>query len=318
MKSDPTVSVVMPIHNAPSAFLREAIDSILQQTYSNWQLMLVEDGSTGECVAVARDYAVRYPGLVVYLEHDGHYNHGMSASRNLGIAHSSGEYLAFLDADDVWLPHTMTEQVSTIEAQPTAAMVYGNTEYWYSWTGRETDRRRDRQPELGVGLDTLMKPPALVPRLLSGSVAVPCTCSLMIKRQFVVEALGGFEAAFRSLYEDQVFYVKVGLRAPVYVVAQTWGRYRQHAGMSTKAAVNSDEAIRARLIFLRWVESYLRKHDIRDAEVWQHLKQQMWLCGLGDRRNSGRRVKKWLLRLQRQVLPLRMQHWLWRRGAYDE
>jgi glycosyltransferase involved in cell wall biosynthesis len=317
MKSDPTVSVIMPFHNTPPAFLREAIDSILQQTYSNWQLLLVDDGSAGECVTVARDYAARYPGQVCYLEHDGRHNQGMSASRNLGIAHATGQYLAFLDADDVWLPHTIIELVATIEGQPTAAMVYGNTEYWYSWTGREADRRRDRQPELGVEPDTLVKPPALVPRFLTGSAAVPCPCSLMIRRH-VVETLGGFEAAFRNLYEDQVFYVKVCLHAPVYVAARTWGRYRQHAGMSTSAALNSDEAIRARLIFLRWVESYLREHGIQAAEVWHHLRQQLWLYGHGDQRSNGRRIRKWLLRLQRQVLPPRMQEWLWLRGAFDE
>jgi glycosyltransferase involved in cell wall biosynthesis len=317
MKTSPGVSVIMPFYNTPATFLREAIESVLQQSFSNWQLLLVDDGSEGECVGIARAYAAQYPERVCYLEHDRHLNQGMSASRNLGIAHATGQYLAFLDADDVWLPQTLRDQVGILEGQPAAAMVYGNAEYWYSWTGRPADRQRDRQPDLGVDPDTLVKPPALVSRFLAGSAAVPCSCSVLVRRLAVVEALGTFEVAFRNLYEDQVFYMKVCLHAPVYVAAQTWGRYRQHAAMSTKAALNSEEALRARLTFLRWVERYLRERDIRDAEVWQQLRQQMWLCGHGQVRRGVRRVKKWILRIQRQVLPLRLQQWLWLRGVFD-
>jgi glycosyltransferase involved in cell wall biosynthesis len=72
---------------------------------------------------------------VRYLEHEGHQNLGMSASRNLGIRHAQGEYLAILDADDVWLLHILEEQVAVLESHPEAAIVYGSLYWWYSWTG---------------------------------------------------------------------------------------------------------------------------------------------------------------------------------------
>ena len=319
------VSIITPFYNTDPHFLNEAISSVLDQSYPHWQLLLVDDGSIGECTEVARHYADQYSDRISYLVHDEHRNCGMSASRNLGIVKATGEYLAFLDADDVWLPETLSEQVSILASQPTAAMLYGNTEYWYSWTGLPADRQRDFRPKLGIAADSLFYPPALVPLFLSGAAAVPCTCSLLVRRRAVTDARGGFEPAFRNLYEDQVFYFKICLQSPVYVASQSWGRYRQHEGMSTSIELSQQAAVSARLVFLRWVESYLRACGVRDAALWQELRQQMWLCS--HRPGSGqhvpaprtlRQVKKWLLRLQRQVLPSQLQRWLWLRGAFDD
>jgi glycosyltransferase involved in cell wall biosynthesis len=68
---------------------------------------------------------------VRYLEHPGHENRGMSASRNLGITHAKGEYIALLDSDDVWLPHKLQQQVAILNSHPEAIMVYELSEYWH-------------------------------------------------------------------------------------------------------------------------------------------------------------------------------------------
>jgi glycosyltransferase involved in cell wall biosynthesis len=85
-------------------FIEEAVESIVAQTYTHWELFLVDDGSADGSTDIALRYARRYAGRVGYLEHEGHQNQGISASRNLGIANAKGKYIAFLDADDVWLP----------------------------------------------------------------------------------------------------------------------------------------------------------------------------------------------------------------------
>src|SRR5262245_21147944 len=98
------VSVIISFLNA-ERFIQEAIESVFAQGYEHWELLLVDDGSTDESTAIARRYTAQHPERVRYLEHAGHQNRGLSASRNLGIRHAQGEYIAFLDADDVWLPH---------------------------------------------------------------------------------------------------------------------------------------------------------------------------------------------------------------------
>src|SRR5436190_5238810 len=173
-------------------FIDEAIRSVLAQTYENWELMLVDDGSTDGSTAIARSYAERYPEKICYLEHSGHQNRGMSASRNLGVKHSRGEYIALLDADDVWEPNKLAEQVALLDAQPQAALLYGRTLWWFGWTGKPEDIARDRVSSLAVEPGTLVQPPELLARMLRNDEDLPCTCSILIRRS-ALNHVGGFE-----------------------------------------------------------------------------------------------------------------------------
>ena len=95
---------VMIIFLNEERFLEEAIASVLAQSYSDWELLLVYYGSSDRSSHIAADWAARMPDRIRYLQHDSHANLGMSASRNLGLREATGHYIAFLDADDVWLP----------------------------------------------------------------------------------------------------------------------------------------------------------------------------------------------------------------------
>jgi glycosyltransferase involved in cell wall biosynthesis len=182
MDNQPHVSVITIFFNA-ERFIEEAIESVLAQTYANWELLLVDDGSADASSGIARRFATRQPEKVRYLEHDGHKNRGMSAARNLGISHSQGKYIAFLDADDVWLPEKLERQVAILESQPKVAMVYGPTEYWYGWTGLPEDIERDRAPDLGVPGDTMFEPPTLLTLLYPlGSCSGPLPLQSLIRR----------------------------------------------------------------------------------------------------------------------------------------
>ena len=103
MTSKPLVTVITIFLNA-ERFIDEAITSVLEQSYREWELLLVDDGSSDGSTTIALEYEHKYPNNVRYLKHDGNKNCGISASQNLGISNAKGEYIAFLDADDVWLP----------------------------------------------------------------------------------------------------------------------------------------------------------------------------------------------------------------------
>src|SRR5262249_14256541 len=118
----PLVSVITIFLNE-ERFLEDAIRSVFAQTYDSWELLLVDDGSTDRSSALARGWAERHPGRVRYLEHPGHENLGMSATRNLGIREARGELIALLDGDDVYAAGKLATQVAQLEAHPEAAMV---------------------------------------------------------------------------------------------------------------------------------------------------------------------------------------------------
>jgi glycosyltransferase involved in cell wall biosynthesis len=268
----PLVSVVIIFWNT-ERFIQEAIESVLAQTYSAWELLLVDDGSSDGSTAIARRYAGRYPERVRYLEHTDHANLGMSASRNLGIREAQGPYIAFLDADDVWFSSTLEEQVAILERHPEAAMLYGPIQWWYSWTGKPEDRERDYVERLGVPADAVIQPPALLPLFLRDKAAVP---SGVLARREIVERVGGFEDAFRGEYEDQVFCAKICVNAPVFASGRNWYRYRQHPESCVLRGQRTGETHAARLRFLNWLATYLSGQSVRGRGVWRALELELW------------------------------------------
>jgi glycosyltransferase involved in cell wall biosynthesis len=310
MNGTPGVSVITPFYNPPLQFMIEAIESVFAQTYSDWELILIDDSSSGESTDTARWYAEKYPEQVHYFEHPNHLNHGASASRNLGIRHARGKYLALLDADDIWLPDKLEQQVAILGAHPEAAMLYGNTLYWYSWTGKPEDRRRDFMPKLGVSGDSLIAPPKLLPLFLLGQAAVPCTCSVLVRRQ-IVDDIGGFAGAFKTLYDDQVLYAKICLAAPVFVANACWDRYRQHPESSCSVAAQTGQANSTRLRFLRWLSEYLSAKGVVDTEVWQALNRELWRYDEASRLAMHTVVRT--LRRRSRKLWWRITEWGWPR-----
>lgn len=285
MSNQPRVSVIIIFFDAEK-FLQEAIDSVFSQSYKNWELLLIDDGSTDGSTECARMYAYQYPDKVHLLEHEGHQNRGMSASRNLGIEQASGEYLAFLDADDTWYPNILQEQLNILEAYPQAALVYGPLYWWYSWAGNTDDHQQDYIEQLGVSANKLIKPPQLFTRFLRDKAAVPS--GFMVRKDSVVQ-YGGFEDVFQGEYEDQVFCAKICLNAPIYVSGSRWYRYRQHSESSVAIGQKTGQSFTARLLFLDWLESYLKKQRITNLAVWWAL----WLEMIPYKHQKLHKLKKY-------------------------
>lgn len=270
MNSQKPVSVIIIFWNEEK-FLQEAIDSVVHQTYSNWELLLVDDGSQDGSTACARSYTARYPDRIRYLEHAGHQNRGMSASRNLGIKHAAGEYVSFLDADDTLFPKSLEEQTALLEAYPLAALVYGPLYWWYGWKEDLDGNQPDFIEKLGVPSNQLIQPPCLVGLFLRNKAAVP---SGFLVRMETIERVGGFEEAFKGEYEDQVFCAKVCLNLPIYAADHCWYRYRQHEESSVAIGLKTGRTYQARLIFLTWLETYLRAQRITNLGVWWALRME--------------------------------------------
>ncbi len=275
MAQQPLVSVIIIFLNAGDRFFKEAIASVFAQTYQHWELLLVDDGSTDISSKIAYQYAQQYPDQIRYLEHEFRQNRGMSAARNLGIHHARGEYIALLDADDIWLPQKLEKQVAILEAHPDAAMVYGSSQMWFNWPGSPSSRQLNRQRSLGVKPDSLIAPPILLPLFLERNAETPGTCAVLIRRE-IVQAVGGFEDSFRGMFEDQAFFYKVCLSATVFVESGCWDRYRQHDNSACSVAqaqgyCDPFQLNPAHLTFLNWFEQYLTQQGVRDRSVWQAL-----------------------------------------------
>jgi glycosyltransferase involved in cell wall biosynthesis len=272
----PLVSVTIIFFEA-ERFIEEAIESVIAQTYEAWELLLVDDGSTDGSRARALRYVERYPEKIRYYQHPDHRNRGMSASRNLGLRHSKGRFIAWLDADDVWLPGKLERQVALLDSHPEAGMIYGLTEWWYSWSRPPQDDRRDFVMPLGQPPDTLILPPALLVHFLKNEGQSPCMCSILARRE-VLDDIGGFEDRFRGMYEDQALCAKICLDTPVFASGECWCRYRQHPDSASALTQRAGQHRSARGLFLGWLASYLSARGITDPEVWRTLELERRRC----------------------------------------
>jgi glycosyltransferase involved in cell wall biosynthesis len=246
----PLVSAAIVYYNA-ARFLGEAIDSVLAQSYAHFELLLVNDGSADGSADIAAAYAQR-DARVQLLTHPDGGNHGISASRNLAAEHATGTLMAYLDADDLWLPHKLAEQVEILQRHPAAAMVFGALSF------ARLDGGERRTPPLRLPLDRVVAPPQLLLRcypLGSGESAAP---SDVMVRLDAMRAVGGYEAQFRGergMFEDQAFFAKMYLRHHVYVSSQSWTLYRLHHEQCSEIYRDRYETVRA--FYLDWLEARL-------------------------------------------------------------
>jgi glycosyltransferase involved in cell wall biosynthesis len=257
MNNQPVVSIIIPFLN-PGHWLTDAIESVLAQTYTSFEIILIDDGSVEEDAAIALKYCRRFPGKVFYYMHESHVNKGLTASRNLGLAKARGALIAFLDADDCWMPAKLTEQLGLFETMPEVQMICEASLFWYSWNNPE---KENNIVQIGVP-SGVYTPPQLIKLLYPfGEGQPPCPSGIIIKRE-VIDRCGGFEESFSGiyqLYEDQAFLFKIYSREIIYISNQVNNQYRKREDSMSSAANNLEIYNTVRKFYANWVESYLAK-----------------------------------------------------------
>lgn len=246
-------------------FIDQAIASIVaQRGVDDWEIVLVDDGSTDASTEIARGWAARDPERIRYVEHPRHENRGMSASRNAGVRHARGDVVGFLDCDDVLLPDSMARALGLLDDHPDVDVVIGRTLMWSSWS-------RPHRPDLdramphpgGVEVGVPLRPTDLY-RAYYGTPrqwTVPGTCSIVMRRS-ALAAIGGFDERFSGMFEDQVVYAKLALHLTVLLDDSLYALYRQHprSAVARHAGWNGwypwrvDEAEER---FLTWLEDHV-------------------------------------------------------------
>jgi glycosyltransferase involved in cell wall biosynthesis len=274
MPSVPLVSVVIPFYNA-ERFLSEAVESVFAQSFADWEMLLIDDGSTDAGTEIALGCAARRPNQVRYLAHAGHANLGSSASRNAGFAAAQGEWTAMLDADDVWLPDKLQQQLELAEKLNVDAVI-GAPLYWASW--EENATVADDTPGHGLAPGVVYRPNELALRLYPlGALPAPCPSDLFVHTA-ALRRVGGYEPEFRGvyqLYEDQALLSKLYLSATFAAADRRWTLYRLHGGSCSAAVARTAQYDEVRHYFLRWLQRYYSTRGVADDRLQRALSQAL-------------------------------------------
>ena len=262
----PIVSVIIPFLNGGD-WLSEAVESVISQSYLHWEAILIDDGSEEKTSFIAKGYRDKYPDRIQYTDHPGHKNMGVTVSRNVGIKLSNGPLIAFLDADDRWMPGKLLHQVQLFKRHPGAAMICEPSLFWYSWNDAG---KKDVVVNIGTTPNKLYQPPQLMKNLYPlGEGAPPCPTGIILKKD-AFQRSGGFEESFTGtyqLYEDQAFLAKIYLREKVYVSGKANNFYRKRAGSLTGTGDDDGHYKKVRAFFLDWLDKYLKDHSYSDDEI---------------------------------------------------
>ena len=223
----PRVSIVVPVYNG-AKYLDEAVQRVRQQTFQDWELLLVDDGSTDGSVALAQRFAASYPGQIRYLEHPNHANHGQFATRVLGARHARADIVALLDQDDVWDPNYLERHLTVwanVQAQG-VRLSYGPSYYWYP---DDVTCANNFVQSMPPGTPKVFAPGELLESYLAAGYAnTPNPCCALVRREVFEGVRHLRHRAKGSPFEDQYLWWHIASRWPVSIHANAWVHYRKH------------------------------------------------------------------------------------------
>lgn len=203
------ISVIMPCYNS-AAHLSKSVGSVLSQTLPNWELIVVDDGSSDDTLAWLQAHAE--PRLRIHAQT----NQGVSAARNAGLRLARGEYIAFLDSDDTWEPDFLEKMLSALQANPGAALAY------CGWKNVGLPGARG-EPFIPPDYES----PEKISDLIKGC-RWPIHATLT--RSQYVRAAGGFNESF-TIGEDFLLWMEIGCFHPIVRVPEVLAYYHHHGGV---------------------------------------------------------------------------------------
>lgn len=212
---EPLISVVIPAHNTEK-YLPEALESVRSQTFSDYEILVVDDGSTDRTAEIAASY----PDVLLFLQN----KRGAAAARNTGIRAARGKYIAFLDADDVWLPSKLEKQAAHLLESPTA----------WTYTDAWVFDARTRLTVCRIGERICLQEGDILRSLLLRSFIPSATP--VVKKVALVEAGMFDEASARRIGEDWSLWLRIAERHKATLIDEPLAMIRIHANNTSRMA----------------------------------------------------------------------------------
>ena len=229
-KDMPKVDVIIPAYNA-ARFLAAAIESVVAQTFKDWRILLVDDGSTDNTTDLVAPYRESLAERFKYIKQ---VKSGPSAARNTAIRNSTAEFLALLDADDVWLPWRLEESLKSFEGRPQAGLSYGMIQY-IDREGKTTPWEDQRQKD-GEGW--------IAKHIYTRRVNLPCP-TITFRRK-CVEEIGPFDETMQ-VTEDRDMWLRIAQEYEVRFVERVIAHYRISANSNSS---DPDRMLKGQLRFV--------------------------------------------------------------------
>lgn len=266
----PRFSIIVPLYNK-APYVRKALDSILSQTFTDFELIIVDDGSKDESMKVVQDFILDVSCMmydvcdkIKVIQQE---NAGVAAARNNGVAKSKGEYVCFLDADDWWEPNFLEEMDRLIKEYPDAGIYCTNYIYY-----------KPGKTHVSLNVPTgYMNYPEVYLYDLTMPVCSSATC---LPRKVFAE-IGGFPLGIK-LGEDFLLWAKTALRYKVAFCKKPLAYYNNDVPAHLRATRNLHAPEYSMYFHFDEIEEELRAKSQEQRDVWTQLLDKLRLNGLMD------------------------------------
>lgn len=284
MSVAPRVSVVMSVYNGRS-FIHEAVKSVLAQTFSDFEFIIIDDGSTDGSTEILRQYAKQDIRIRLFIQE----NVGLTESLNRGLQRARGEYIARMDDDDVSLPERFGVQVGYLDDHPRCVAVGGQV-ILINEHGHPIENSTEPAFSDGKGrMEGLWTDHASIERgLLDG--AWPMLQSAVMMRREAIEAVGGYDERFVT-NQDHDLFLRLAEKGKLTNLPETVVKYRRHGDQITAQSPGRNFSVTLRMKKIRreayqrrdqplpgelqWpsIASTALRKELSKTELWPHIRK---------------------------------------------
>jgi len=252
------VSIIIPSYNN-AEFIADALESVFNQTYSNFEILIVDDGSTDDTKALLAKYAASYPKKIrcSYIE-----NSGAGTARNIGLKQAKGEYVAYLDADDVWLPHKLETQLTVFEERPEVDLIFSNSHLVDS-KGASLNKLYVKPFEFNF------RPEQLFERLLTERDFIPFS-SIILKRS-IIDDIGLFDESLRSS-GDLEWLLRIVRKYKAIGINDVLAKYRIHDTAISKNIILREQSR------IKIIKDCMTKYPNETGSLTKRLRARISKC----------------------------------------
>jgi glycosyltransferase involved in cell wall biosynthesis len=268
--ASPLVSVIVPLYDG-SAYIESTLKSVLSQSFSSYEILVIDDGSTDDGPAKVSNLQKSSPERIRLLHHPDRGNHGIAASRNLGIRNSVGTLIAFLDQDDLWLPQRLQREVAALQHFPKAALVYAQCAYIDEHGVRTS--LRGMHPLYGRG--DAGGPRNVFSKLIKEDFIPNLT---VLVRKSCLERVGLLDEGPRYEYEDWLLLSKLAYFYQFIFIPEVLAEWRVHSRNYSAYVFETGRLTHADEHYTVTLFSFLmNQNGVRYQELRKFLRRRIWL-----------------------------------------
>jgi glycosyltransferase involved in cell wall biosynthesis len=265
------ISILMASYNY-DCFIKQAIDSVLDQTYSNWELIVIDDGSKDNSVEVIKEYCKNFPDKIFLYQHENNLNKGLSQTLELGLKNATGDYIAFLESDDYWAENYLEEKIVIIKKFPEVKFIFNATKLFGD---EEVVKDHYKNTADNLPIEQKVDTYAFMPFAFLDMNIVGTFSSMLIEKNILKKCK--FNTPYGP-YLDWWICHQIALKHKIYYVNKQLTFWRLHKKSYTNEKYDRKNQAKKENYYRKFYENYIKELIFLKLDFFKKIQLLFFLC----------------------------------------